>query len=65
MKQNKALLGDGGFTGETISGGKWRQCGGSLTHFRPFANEMKADVVDQAWRLFVLILLGSLHLSSG
>lgn len=51
--------------GVTMSGGRWKQCGGTLIHFRPFANEIKGDVVDKACQLSVLILSVSLHLSSG
>lgn len=48
-------------TGVTMSGGRWKQCGDTLIHLRPFANEMKGDVVDQARQLSVLIQFVSLH----
>lgn len=52
-------------TGVTMSGGRWKQCGGTLIHFRPFANVIKGDVVGRACQLSVLILFVSLHLLSG
>lgn len=48
MKRSKAFSEDGWANGETTSGGRWKQCGGTSLHFRPFANEMKGDGADRA-----------------